>query len=259
MFFRVLFQAMFEESAYAPGAQEMPLELISEDEEGERGISEMDEVYEKMVDSLIEDSEFALPSYKVQESKKQEAYFPTAENEYEPASPIRTPWPADSLLKPDHFTIDTQRCLNCNANLGYAMPMNRIPKVKYLFCDHPNCQTTSFLKCWACGNFQNENTGHLVHRPGNSAYQGPSQIYSFMCHHCYQEQMQMEPSVEETKEQYRKFANLRRENEKKEFPLLEQAQRLSDGYLTKEEQKEEIPTASRKRRRVVDDVDGCEA
>lgn len=204
------------------GAQQVEIDMMPE-EEDEQAEKEIDELYEKMVDNLIADDG--------------------------PASPIRTEWPKDSLLKPEHFTIDSQHCLNCFAKLGYAMPMNREPKVKYLFCDHPNCQTANFLKCWACGNFNNENSGHLVHRPGNSAYQGPSQIYSFMCVHCYKDQIENEPGVEETKEMYKKFAAVRRENEKKEFPKLLEAQQLSDGYISSLQESQEKPSSSRKRRK----------
>ena len=247
-------------SAYEPGAQEQELELIKEEEEEQEEMDYrdecMDEMYDNMVNSLLQDAEapYAESEARQQTQAPQEAHFPTEVNENEPASPIRTPWPADSMLKPEHFTIETQRCLNCNANLGYAMPMNRLPKVQYLFCDHPNCQSTNFLKCFACGNFQSESTGHLVYRPGNSAYTGPSQIYSFMCTYCYKDQMSLEPGPEETKEQYKKFAAVRRENEQKEYSKLLQAQAASDmGLATLKEQQQSLPpysvATSRKRRR----------
>ena len=240
--------------AYNFVVQEQELELIVEEDPHDNEDECMDEVYDNMVNSLLEDADapYAESEARQAAAPPQEANFPTEANENEPASPIRTQWPADSLLKPEHFTIETQRCLNCNANLGYAMPMNRLPKVKYLFCDHPNCQSTNFLKCFACGNFQSESTGHLVYRPGNSAYTGPSQIYSFMCTYCYKDQMSLEPGPEETKEQYKKFAAVRKENEQKEFGRLLQAQAASDmGVATLKEQQQQLPfsAATRKRRR----------
>lgn len=141
----------------------------------------------------------------------------------EPASPIRTEWPADSLLKPEHFTIDQQRCLHCNKELGYAMPMNRLPKVKYLFCDQFECQNTQLIHCWACGHFTSENEGHLVNRPGNSAYHGPSAIFSYMCKSCYKDQLELEPGLEETREMYKKYRELRKESEEKEKAIAELA------------------------------------
>jgi hypothetical protein len=136
------------------------------------------------------------------------------EEEEELASPIRTEWPSDSLLKPEHFTIDQQKCLACHKSLGYALPMNKTPKPKYLFCPEPNdCAQTSFLECFVCGNYNNERSGHVVHRPGNSAYTGPSQIYSFMCAHCYKDQMEGEPGLKETQEAMKKYREYRHEQE----------------------------------------------
>jgi len=149
----------------------------------------------------------------------------------EPVSPIRTPWPEDSLLKPDHFTIDQQKCLSCHKDLGYAMPMNRVPKSKYLFCEAH--RGSGVGKCWGCLKYQTANTCHIVYRPGNSAYQGPSSIHTIMCHTCMEDMKKGEPSVEETQKMYKEFAELRRKNEREEFPLLEQAQRQDDGYISR--------------------------
>lgn len=144
----------------------------------------------------------------------------------EPASPIRTPWPADSVLPESHFTVDHQHCLACQKDLGYAMPMNRPPKPHYLFCqDNEQCQTTAMVKCWACGNFNNEQTGNIVFKPGNSAYRGPSQIYSFMCHHCFKDQIEMEPGLEETQEMMKKVREERRAEEEKEQEIASLARR----------------------------------
>lgn len=146
-----------------------------------------------------------------------------AKLEDEPASPIREEWPKDSLLKPDHFTIDQQRCLHCSKELGYAMPMNRTPKVKYLFCDSFECQRTQHIHCWACGHFTSEADGHLVSRPGNSAYTGPSSIFSYMCKSCYRDQLEMEPGLEETRELFSKYREQRKEAEEKEKGIAELA------------------------------------
>ncbi len=140
-----------------------------------------------------------------------------------PASPIRVNWPSDSLLKPDHFTIDQQRCLHCSKELGYAMPMNRIPKVGYLFCKDFECQHTQQIHCWACGHFTSETNGHLVSRPGNSAYTGPSSIFSYMCKTCFEDQCKMEPNLEETREMFQKYRTLRHESEEKEKAIAELA------------------------------------
>jgi hypothetical protein len=143
--------------------------------------------------------------------------------ENEPASPIRVEWPKDSLLKPEHFTIDEQRCIHCHKGLGYAMPMNREPKVKYLFCDNFECQNTQVIHCWACDHFTSVTEGHLVSRPGNSAYHGPSSIHSFMCKTCFADQCAMEPGLEETREMYAKYREARKENEEKERDIAELA------------------------------------
>lgn len=132
-----------------------------------------------------------------------------------PASPVRDEWPKDSLLTKDHFTIDTQKCITCRKDLGYAMPMNRIPKEKYLFCQGPDdiCVETAIIQCFACDKHFCRDTGYFVHRPGNCAYTFPTQIYNFMCKYCYEEQMVGEPGFEETKQKMREFREYRRKME----------------------------------------------
>jgi hypothetical protein len=130
-------------------------------------------------------------------------------------SPIRDEWPSTSLLSREHFTVDQQHCLNCHKQLGYAMPMNRTPKICYLFCDRCPKQI-QFLNCEICGNLNNENTAVLCHRPGNSGYAGPSQIYSFICHHCLKDQKEQEPGLEETQMLMKNVRALRRKKELEE-------------------------------------------
>lgn len=198
------------------GAQTMEIESVPE--------VDVEKDWDRSVDELLQERENKQATHSCFESE------PGA-NWDDPASPIRAEWPKDSMLTKDHFTIDEQHCLVCYKKLGYAMPMNRVPKTKYLFChDNKDCLAAVFLKCWVCGNFQNENTGYLVHRPGNSAYTGPSQIYNFMCHHCYKDQIEMEPGLEETREQFRKYREVRRENEEKEKDLLTLAEGTKRGH-----------------------------
>jgi len=134
----------------------------------------------------------------------------------EPASPVRDEWPKDSLLTKDHFTIDTQKCLTCRKDLGHAMPMNRIPKEKYLFCADDVCSTVAVLQCFACDKHFVRDSGHFVHRPGNCAYTFPTQIYNFMCRYCYEEQMATEPGFEETKQKMKEYREYRAALEEKE-------------------------------------------
>ena len=131
-----------------------------------------------------------------------------------PASPIPFIWPADSILKPEHFTFDWQRCLKCKKDLGYAMPMNRIPKGKYLFCppkegeEVSECARAPVLQCCFCEMHyvkDNESLANLAKRPGNIAYIGQSEIYRFMCHHCEKAQKEGEMGLEETREMMGKF------------------------------------------------------
>lgn len=143
------------------------------------------------------------------------------DSEKEGSRPIKEIWPEDSLLKPDHFTIDHQNCLKCGKDLGYAMPMNKKPNVSFLYCRNEDgsdlCRASlSYLPCHYCGNYNNENTGSLVSRPGNSSYYGPSQIYQFMCYHCHKEMMDNEPGLEECREQMSKIRELRKEEELKD-------------------------------------------
>jgi hypothetical protein len=161
-------------------------------------------------------------------------------------SPLRDDWPATSMLSRDHFTIDVQTCLHCGKRLGYAMPMNKRPKIQYLFCDL--CpKSISFIRCHVCGNFNNETSGTVVHRPGNSGYSGPSQIYSFMCYHCLKDQKEQEPGVEETREMMKLVRETRRKKELEERGEL--ALTGAEGFQS------ELPTApesvvSRKRVRI---------
>lgn len=127
----------------------------------------------------------------------------------EGARPLRDEWPETSLLSRDHFTIDQQPCLACEKLLGYAMPMNREPNPIFLFCDEDCRNTASFLKCLSCGNFNNQTTGSIVKRPGNSAYNGQSEIYMFMCFYCHKEMMENEPGVEETATAMQRYRELR--------------------------------------------------
>jgi hypothetical protein len=188
------------------GAQEIPIEPLPEEEDVDMDVSQSETFESDFGDYLLE-----------KRRREERGEKEKLEEEEELSSPIRTEWPADTLLKPSHFTIDSQRCLNCCVELGYAMPMNRTPNPKYLFCqDKDECKTAQLLKCWACGNFNSERSGHIVSRPGNSAFQGPSSIFSFMCDYCYKEQCALEPSYEETKEMFAKYREVRRENELKE-------------------------------------------
>lgn len=210
------------------GAQEMPIDLMPMDPDADPAMIDM-------VESVMADDPDYMKTLADIREEQSAAYSQGEKEETEdlsevPASPIRNEWPADSVLKPDHFTIDQQPCLNCNKKLGYAMPMNRIPKVKYLFCENSLCQTAHFLQCFVCGKYQSENTAHLVHRPGNSAYQGPSQIYSFMCHYCYKDQLAMEPGLEETREAYKKYREVRQRNEEEEYPRILKAQQKEEGF-----------------------------
>lgn len=212
------------------GAQDVPMDFIPEDKEEDEDTRTVDEMIEDAEQSMFRETfgDTLRRLRSVEEQRSVPSQQEAAENPdlYDvPASPIRAEWPKDSLLSPSHFTIDTQHCISCHVDLKYAMPMNRIPKTKYLFCEKTECQQTSFLQCWACGQFQSENTGMLVSRPGNSAYTGPSSIHSFMCKHCYDDQIKMEPGLEETREMFAKYRQMRHENEEKE------KERFSPGYL----------------------------
>lgn len=218
------------------GAQPETFDLIQEDK--------ADEDADELMEDIDSNSELKL--------QVERLVADPSDDQSGPASPIRTPWPADSLLPQSHFTIDQQACLNCGKQLGYAMPMNREPKVKYLFCSTETCQQAQFLKCFACGNFQSETSCFLVYRPGNSAYQGPSQIYSIMCNHCYADQQSLEPSLEETREQFAKFREVRQRNEERDWPKIQEAQRKEDGFSGSgaKSGESEIPHAGRKRPRL---------
>ena len=156
-----------------------------------------------------------------------------SEAELGPSSPIpKDRWPADSLLTREHFTLDNQRCLVCEADLGYQMPMNRTPKPKYLFCPtglSPNCFISPVYKCLSCGHFSSSNQGDLVSRPANSGYDGPAECFSFMCTYCYNEQKAGEPGLQETKEAMAAFREVRRQADDLE---LEKYERLAAGGRT---------------------------
>lgn len=137
------------------------------------------------------------------------------DSDREGSRPVKQEWPKDSLLTPDHFTIDQQQCLKCKKRLGYAMPMNKQANPKYLFCCEENgtekCRKQAdYLQCWACGNLNTQNTGVIVCKPGNCAYYPqPSQIYEFMCHFCHNDMMKNEPGVEECRAQMKKIREAR--------------------------------------------------
>jgi hypothetical protein len=99
--------------------------------------------------------------------------------------------------------------------------MNKMPAGHFLFCKTseglPKCENNAnYLQCLACGNYNNNNTGSIVARPGNSAYAGQSSIYSFMCFHCHKEMMENEPGVKECAEMMKKVREQRRVEELKE-------------------------------------------
>lgn len=135
--------------------------------------------------------------------------------------PVKFIWPKDSLLTPDHFTIDQQPCLKCKKKLGYALPMNKEPNVHFLFCceedGSPKCRLQSdYLNCWACGNFNTQSTGAVVSHPANCAYlPHPTQIYDYMCYHCHKEMMENEPGIQECRDQMKKIRQIRREDKLK--------------------------------------------
>lgn len=143
-----------------------------------------------------------------------------------PASPVRDIWPADSLLKPEHFTIDKQKCCACKADLGWALPMNRIPKEHYLYCGgdltskNPlytsPCYDQAVIQCMACEKHFVKTKAHYVHRPGNCAYTTPTAIYGLMCGDCYEDQMKLEPGYEETKAKMKAYREMRASLEEKD-------------------------------------------
>lgn len=142
----------------------------------------------------------------------------TYDSDEEGSRPIRPRWPKTSQLGRDHFTIDKQACLDCGKQLQYAMPMNKRPNGTFLFCHNEEsgvetCGHTNYIRCYTCGNFNTVSTGGIVHRPGNSAFDGPSDIFQFMCHHCHREQQEREPGLEECRKQMKAIRELRREDE----------------------------------------------
>jgi hypothetical protein len=144
------------------------------------------------------------------------------DSEEEGSRPIRQVWPSDTTLFKEHFTIDEQCCLVCRKKLGYALPMNKQANPRFLFCTDENgnarcAEKAEYISCWACGNLNNMNSAHIVTRPGNSAYYGPSQIYDFMCKHCHKDMMEMEPGKEECAAQLAKIREIRR-NDKLGIP-----------------------------------------
>lgn len=145
-------------------------------------------------------------------------------SEKEGSRPIQKKWPSDTALERSHFTVDEQQCLLCKKKLGYAMPMNKEPNIRFLFCmdseGNDVCRGKAVaLNCWSCGNFNTENSGSIVFRTGNSAFDGPSQIYEFMCYHCHKEMKENEPGLEECREQMKKIREIRKEDELRERGL----------------------------------------
>lgn len=140
-------------------------------------------------------------------------------SEVEGSRPIKKNWPKDSVLPRSHFYIEEQQCLKCHHLLGYAMPMNKLPNIKFLFCINEDgsrkCSLDNpYLECHHCGNLTHSGSGgHFCHRPGNSAYDGPSQIYQFLCHHCLKDQKENEPGVEECKAQMKLIREMRKKDE----------------------------------------------
>jgi hypothetical protein len=143
-------------------------------------------------------------------------------SEDEGCRPIRPYWPKGSCLTKEQFTIDEQTCLDCGKKLGYALPMNKTPNIRYLFCLKQDgsqpCRTLpSFFKCFVCGNYHTPATLNIVSRPGNSAYEGPSEIYQFMCSSCHKDQMENEPGVEECQKQMAKIRASRQADKMRSF------------------------------------------
>lgn len=182
--------------------------------------------------------------------------------EEELASPVRDEWPADSLLSKEHFTIDEQPCLSCSKKLGYAMPMNKLPKGKYLFCDpleKPSCTASTFVPCTYCGNLQNYKTeqGYLVFRPGNCAYTTPTQIYAFMCSYCFTDMMRDVPPIEQTREQYKAFRALREAGENSDAAAAATALSVSSNLSILKSQ-DVLGENPKKRKRIVAPPPSCE-
>ncbi len=197
-----------------------------------------------------------------------------------PASPVRDSWPADSLLKPEHFTIDKQKCCACKADLGWALPMNRIPKEHYLYCggdkydpQSPKKTTTSpcyeqaVIQCMACEKYFVKTSAHYVHRPGNCAYTTPTAIYGLMCHECYEDQMRLEPGYEETKAKMKAYREMRASLEEKDKDIANLANMPSNtqpaAYMmmktsfTRDPQPIEVlPLPATKRNRVTEEQGG---
>lgn len=200
--------------------EEEKMELVEESTDGMEDEKEEEEAFSSCAQEFMTmqdeiDYEEMMKATRMieEEAKSSFSQYNADTKEEEPASPVRDKWPADSLLTKDHFTIDTQKCLTCRHDLGYAMPMNRIPKEKYLFCDKEECSTSAILQCFACDKHFIRDVGHFVHRPGNCAYTFPTQIYNFMCKYCYSEQMTLEPGYEETKKQMKEFREYRKRME----------------------------------------------
>jgi len=198
------------QEVFSSYAQDVEMDFLDDLYEGERELDAHNVYIEELYGQTIEEIQKCEQKCSLMTAEELEKVRDV------PASPIRVEWPSDSLLKEDHFTIDKQRCLVCHTDLGYAMPMNRVPKVKYLFCEKDNCQKTQFIECFSCGQYHGESTGRLVFRPGNSAYTGPTQIYSFMCTRCYTEQIENEPGVAETQEMMAKVREERKKYEEME-------------------------------------------
>ena len=126
--------------------------------------------------------------------------------------PLRKKWPKDTLLPRDHFTIDEQQCMNCEKKLGYAMPMNKRPNKRFLFCSE-ECFDFTHIRCVDCGNFTFIDSGYLVNHPGNSGFDGPSDIFRFQCKSCYQDMVAAAPTAEECAKQMKELRKLREKDE----------------------------------------------
>lgn len=181
------------------------------------------------------------------------------DSEEEGSRPLRQVWPKDTLLYKEHFTIDEQCCLLCRKKLGYALPMNKMANPRFLFCcddnGNPQCASKAdFIPCWACGNLNNVNSAHVVTRPGNSAYYGPSQIYDFMCKHCHKDMMEMEPGKEECIDQLAKIRELRR-NDKFGIPSSSSSpfSSSSSSTLFKYHSSQSLPAEKKRKRNITEE------
>lgn len=171
------------------------------------------------VEKQKEDDDYIYEDHLLPAWLREEILDSAYDSEEEGSRPLRFKWPKSSALTRDHFTIDVQTCVDCSHALGWMMPMNKKPNSRYLFCHNDvgeqTCGLSPYLRCYYCGNINNSNSGSIVYRTANSAYDGPSQHYQFMCYHCHKEQKENEPGLEECKKQMAAIRELRREDEAK--------------------------------------------